>query len=94
MHKTGLIKGEKIALDQIVKIKRNPLLISLITSSVLFYAAATALVLGVLLWAFTQDVSSYLLVLPAAGLVYSGIKPPNFLRGFKKSKNWKCVIIQ
>lgn len=87
-----IIEDEQIALADIAYIKRHPLLVSILTSSVLIYAgvvlAGAAVLVGVLI-----DSSAYLLTIPAAGLIFTGIKSPNFSRKFKTANNWTLETI-
>jgi len=87
-----LIKDQLIELSQIGEIKRNPLLISIVTSSFFIYVGAITLGFAVLIGALA-DSSAFLLAIPAAGLIYTGIKSPNFGRKFKSDSNWTFEII-
>lgn len=87
-----LIKNQQIELSQIGEIKRNPLLVSIVTSSFFIYVGAITLGVAVLIGVFA-DSSAFLFAIPAAGLIYAGIKSPNFGRKFKSDSNWTFEII-
>ena len=87
-----LIDNEQIALSDIAEIKRNPLLVAILTSSFFIYVGAITAGIGVLAGAFA-DTSAFYLLIPAAGLIYTGIKSPNFNRKFKSDRDWKFEII-
>ncbi len=88
-----LIKHRKVAIDEIIKLKRNPLLASIIISGFFYYNAATALTVGFLIYVITQNSAAILLSIPATTFIYGGIKPPNLLKGHKTKKDWKYEII-
>jgi hypothetical protein len=90
---TILIKKKKIELANIEKIKRNPLLISIITNGLFIYVGAGITIVGVAVGGITSQSSLFLLAIPGAGMIYSGIKSPNFLKGYKKDNKWKYQLI-
>lgn len=87
-----IINGRAIPLADIAEIKRNPLLLSIFTTSFFIYVGAITAGIGMLIAAFGQT-SGLLLGIPAAGMIYAGIKSPNFLRRFKTENNWTFEII-
>ncbi|MCB0400294.1 MAG: hypothetical protein KDD26_11910 [Winogradskyella sp.] len=87
-----LIQGERINLSDIMAIKRNPLLVSIVTGSFLVYVGSITIGLGVLIGVLV-DSSAFLLTIPGAGLIYAGLKPPNFSKKFKIERNWTFEII-
>jgi hypothetical protein len=86
------INNAQVALTDIAEIKRNPLLISVFTSSLLIYAGAITAGMAAII-AATIDTTAIWLVIPAAGLVYAGIKSPNFYRKFTPGGGWTFAII-
>jgi len=90
---TILIKNEKVKLSQIEKIKRNPLIVSIFTNGIFYYYGATLAGVSIALYAFSGNVTSFLLTIPSAGFIYGGIKSPNILKGYKMTNNWKYEII-
>ena len=86
------IHDERIELSDIEEIKRNPLLISLLTRGFFIYAGALTAGFGVIIGVLV-DATGYLLLLPAAGMIYTGINPPNFNRNYKKEGNWTFELI-
>jgi hypothetical protein len=90
---TILIKNKKIELANIEKIKRNPLLVSIVTNGLFIYIGAGITIVGVAVAGITSQSSLFLLAIPGAGMIYTGIKSPNFLRGYKKNSNWNYELI-
>lgn len=84
---TILIKNERIDFSDIESIKRNSLVFSILTSSLLIYAGVITIGVAVIIAALGES-SAYLLTIPAAGLIYTGIKPPNFQKKYKSDSNW------
>ena len=92
VDQTLIIDGVPIALADIAEIKRNPLLLSLFTSGFFIYAGAITAGVGLLVAVFGQPAGA-LLTIPAAGMVFIGIKSPNFLRKFKRGGNWTFELV-
>jgi hypothetical protein len=90
---TILIKKKEIELANIEKIKRNPLLISITTNGLFIYIGVAITIVGVVAGGFTGQSSSFLSAIPGAGMIYTGIKSPNFLKGYKKNSNWNYELI-
>jgi hypothetical protein len=71
-----------VNLEDIIMIKKDPLVIYILTSAFLIYTAAStagiAFIMGVLV-----DSSSFLLAIPAAAVFYTGLKAPNFSKKYK-----------
>ncbi|AMC10267.1 hypothetical protein Lupro_02910 [Lutibacter profundi] len=93
-NETIIVKNETIKLSQIEKIKRNPLIISIITNGMLYYYGAALIGASIVIYAFTGNATSFLLTIPAAAFIYGGIKSPNILKGYKATSNWKYSIIK
>lgn len=89
---TIFIDDRPVELMDIQEIKRNPLLTSIFTSAFFIYGGALAVGFGALIGVLV-DTSAYYLILPGAGMIYTGIKSPNFNRNFKRDKNWAFEII-
>ncbi|MFK5889489.1 MAG: hypothetical protein QM486_02020 [Flavobacteriaceae bacterium] len=87
-----LIKNRRIELTDIQKIKRNPLLISIVTDVFIIYNGVALLGASLVISAFTSESSALLLMIPASGIIYGGIKSPNFLKGYNKNRGWKYKI--
>lgn len=90
---TILIKNELIELKNIEKIKRNPLLISIVTNGLFIYVGSATIIVSIGVAGITGESSLLLLAIPASGMIYTGIKSPNFLKGYKKDSNWKYKLI-
>jgi small nuclear ribonucleoprotein (snRNP)-like protein len=93
-NETIILKNETIKLSQIEKIKKNPLVVSIITNGILFYCGVALIGVSVFIYAFSGDVASFLFTIPAAVSIYGGIKSPNILIGYKATGNWKYEIIK
>lgn len=91
--KNILIKNRQIELITIQKIKRNPLLLSVVLDAVIFYHGVGILVAGLVIYAVTSNVAAILLMIPASAILYGGIKSPNILKGYKNDNNWKYEIL-
>ncbi len=89
---TIAVEGIEIALEDIMEIKRNPLLVSIFTSGALIYVGAAVFGIGILIAAFGQPAGA-LLTIPAAGMVYLGIKSPSLSRNMQTAKAWQLEII-
>jgi len=89
---TIFIDNMPVELMEIHEVKRNPLLTSIFTSTFFIYGGALAIGFGSLI-GILVDSSAYFLILPGAGMIYTGIKSPNFNRKFKRDKNWTFDII-
>lgn len=72
--------------------KRNPLLTSVLTTGLLVYGGAVTLGFGVLIGVLV-DSTAFLLAIPAAGMIYAGIKSPNFHKKYKKENDLIFEII-
>jgi hypothetical protein len=90
---TITIGTEKLVLADIQYLKRNALSTSAATTGLLVYGGAIAAGFGVIIGTFA-DPSGYLLLIPAAGMIYAGIKSPNFHKKYQTEKDWIFEIIQ
>lgn len=91
-NNTILIKNNRYKLTDIEEIKRNPLLTSILTSSFLIYGGAITAGFGVLIGVLV-DSTAFLLTIPAAGMIYAGIHPPNFNKKYKNNGDWIFELI-
>lgn len=89
---TIIVDNISIDLSDIDAIKRNPILTSIFTSGFLIYGGALTAGFGVLIGVLV-DSAAFWLTIPAAGMIYSGIKSPNFNKNHKTDKGWKFEII-
>ncbi|GAA4806719.1 hypothetical protein [Litoribaculum gwangyangense] len=83
-----IIDDIQINLTEIDELKRNPLLTSILTSGFLIYAGALTAGFGVLIGVLI-DSTAFWLTIPAAGMIYAGIKSPNLNKNHKIEKGWK-----
>lgn len=86
------IRGQTFALADVVELKRNPLLISTLTGGVLVYAGALTAGMGAIIGIFVQS-SGFLLAIPGAALIYTGLKAPTFSRKFTPDNNWDLELL-
>jgi len=89
-NETILIKNKKIKLSEIEKIKKNPLALSIITNGIFYYHGALLTGATIVTVAFLGNAVPIIFFgIPAAALIYGGIKSPNVLKGYKTKRNWK-----
>jgi hypothetical protein len=91
-NNTIIIDDVRINLTDIEELKRNPLLTSILISGFLIYGGAITVGFAVLIGVFA-DSSAFWLPIPAAGMIYTGIKSPNLNKNHKIDKGWKFEII-
>ena len=91
-NSTIIIDNVRINLSDIDALKRNPLLTSILTSGFLIYGGAITAGFGVLIGVLV-DSTAFWLTIPAARMIYTGIKSPNFNKNHKTDKGWKFEII-
>lgn len=89
---TIIVDNVRIDLTDINSLKRNSLLTSILTSGFLIYGGALTAGFGVLIGVLV-DSTAFWLTLPSAGMIYTGIKSPNFNKNHKTDKGWKFEII-
>lgn len=82
----------QVKLEDVAAIKRNPLLVSIITSGVFIYLGIVTAGVGALIGAL-GEVTGYLLILPGAAMIYAGVKPPNFSKNYQTVMGWQYEII-
>ena len=87
------IKGITIDVKDIRKIKKNPLGVSILTSSMCFIGSAAILTGNYFSGIFSRKKKRVANVVPAAILAYIGVKSPNFSKGYRKS-TWKIEIVE
>lgn len=90
---TILIDDQEINLENIEKIKRDPLLVSIFTNGTFVYLGTGVAAVGLFTAIFTRNPAAILLVIPGAGMVYGGFKSPNLLKGYKKTSDWSYELI-
>lgn len=86
------IANEKIELADIEYLKRSTILTPVLTTGLLVYGGILTTGFGVIIGAFV-DTNGFLLTIPGAGMIYTGIKSPNFNKKFKTEKDWTFEII-
>lgn len=100
--KTILIKDEPIQLENIEKIKKNPLAMNIAVDFVLgtigAYFVIIGLAVGISLGLFFNNAAFGFLVggaiaAPGALFIYGAIKSPNLLRSYKKSRSWEYSLV-
>lgn len=91
-NNTIIIDNVRINFTDIDELKRNPLLTSTLTSGFLLYSGVLIAGISILVAVFVEP-AVFLFTIPAAGMIYAGIKPPNFNKNYKIEKGWKFEII-
>lgn len=90
---TIAINGVRINLQEIEKIKRNPVGMTIATTVLLVYGGALTFAIGGIAYVLVQEPQGLWAIPIATASIYTGLKHPNFLRGFKASKNWHYEIV-
>ncbi|WP_298902571.1 hypothetical protein [uncultured Psychroserpens sp.] len=90
--KTITIKGNQIKLSDIKKLKRDPLLLSIFSSSILVYGGVLATGIGGLVYVFTGEAQALWLIVSGSAMINIGLKSPNILGAFKTSQDWYYTI--
>lgn len=91
-NNTIIIDNARIDLSDIESLKRNPLLTSIITSGLFIYGGTITAGFGVII-GLLADSTAFWLTIPAAGMIYTGIKSPNFNKNYNLHKGWKFEIM-
>ena len=91
-NSTIIIDDVRINLSDIEELKRNPRLTSILTSGFLIYVGTITAGFAVLIGALA-DSNAFWFVLPAVGMIYTGLKSPNINKNHKTDKGWKFEII-
>jgi hypothetical protein len=86
------LENQQIPFTDIIEIKRNPLLLSIFSSSFLIYAGAITAGMGAIIGLFAEA-SGFLLIIPGAALLFAGIKSPNVLKNYKAERDWNFELI-
>ena len=90
-NNTIIIDNVRINFTDIDELKRNPLLTSMLNSGFLLYGGAITAGFSILVGVFVEP-AVFLLTIPAAGMIYTGIKSPNFNKNHKIEKGWKFEV--
>jgi hypothetical protein len=88
-----LIKNYRIAIQDIVLIKKHPLAQTLIGNVILIGGGAAIALISAAGASYVENASPLVLLIPAGGMVYMGITSPNILKAYKKRENWKYEIV-
>lgn len=72
-------------MSDIAYLKRNLLFTSILTTGLLVYGGGITAGFGVITGIFA-DSAGFFLTIPAAGMIYAGIKSPNFHKNIKQKK--------
>lgn len=89
---TIMIKDEMIPLTSITKIKKNPLLYSILVGGGMIYIGGVTAGFAAIFTAFAGATDAYFLLIPAAALIYGGIKSPNILKGYELETRYSITI--
>jgi hypothetical protein len=88
-----LIKKSKVAIQDIVLIKKHPLAQTLIGNVLLIGGGAAVALIGVAVADYAKDAFPLVLLIPAGGMIYMGIATPNIMKAYRKRDNWKYQIV-
>ena len=86
------LDNQSFLLTEIQGIKRHPLLVSVLSGGIFLYGGIIAAGFGVLI-GLLIDSTAFLLTIPAAGMIYAGIHPPNFNKKYKNGDTWTYEFI-
>lgn len=92
-NESFLLKGNIIKLTEIEKIKKNPIVVSTLVNGLLLYVGSAMVFVSTVLARILGVPSYHYYLIPGSAMIYAGIKSPNFLAGYKKSKGWQYQII-
>ena len=87
-----IIDDVKVDLQHIKEFKRNPQLISIITTASLVYLGTLTAGIGILIGALS-DSTAFWLTLPGAAMIYLGLKSPNLSKKQRIKNGLKLEII-
>lgn len=93
-NESVIIKNLTIPIDEIIKIEKNPLVLSVLTGGTMILTGITLFNAGLIGAVFVGDTSALLAVIPSIGLIYGGLKFPNILRACKVNKKWTLSVIE
>ncbi len=88
-----LLNERRFRLDEIARIKKDPLVISFLTSGLLIYGGSLTMGFSAIIGIFIEP-AAFLMIIPGAGMVYAGIKTPNFFKNYNSDKGWQFEIIE
>mgnify|MGYP006431501301 CR=1 FL=1 len=80
-----------IPLEHIEKIKRNPLLQTILIDGTLILYGSFAVGISLIVYPFLQE-AVYHVVLMGAAFIGVGVLSPNLLKGYKPEKGWKFQL--
>jgi len=92
-EKSIIIKGRVINLSDIESVKRNPLLLSIFSSTFFIAFGAINVGFGLLVTAFGGGASGLGFIVPGVALIVTGILSPNLLNKYKVTKGWTFEIV-
>ena len=86
------VNNEVFMLSDISEIRRDRAFIGFLSSGAMIYVGAVTAGVSVLIGAFGNPAGFYLLI-PAAALIYTGIKSPKISRKYSTEKGWSFEIV-
>jgi len=89
---TILIRKKAVAIADIIKIKRHPLLMNIVVNSYMYFFAAAGVSGAILGTLFTGQYEILLVIIPSVFLAWAAGESPNPIPAFKKEK-WNFEII-
>ncbi len=87
-----IVKNEKFELSDIHYLKRNPLVTTVLVNGLLIYGGAVKVGMSAIVGLFA-DPTAFLLIIPGASMVYTGLRSPNFHKRYKTEGDWMIEII-
>ena len=87
-----IVRGERIELDEILKIKRHPLLVTILTSVIFGYFGGGAILIGVFLLTTEYSVLAAPFLMTGVPMLYGAVTGMNLFTAFKVTDGWNYKI--
>lgn len=91
---TIVLKGIPYNIHQLQKIKRNPILQTILIDGVFFLYGASFVTVGIFVGLLFDVAFAIPIIAVGAGLITVGFLSPNLLRAYHKKKGWQFEIQQ
>lgn len=88
-----LVDKHLVTLDELVKIKRHPLVQNIIVSSLFIWSGLVFTVVGLWMVSWSGQPILALAGLPGVTLTYFGFTGPNLKKAYKVAGNWKYELV-
>ncbi len=89
-----VVHNTQLTLDQISKMKPHPLLLTVVTSALFVYTGLITAGLSLIIASFGGEAIGLVGLIPAAGLLYGGIKGTNILQGYSITDDYSFELVK